>query len=224
MAITGTGHADVEGGMPARIRDAAIVRFGREGFGVGLRAIAADADATAGSIIHHFGSKDGLRRACDDHVLEWLRVEKEKAVTDASATSLLARMAEVERFAPVVRYLLRSIQTGGALAAAMAEHMISDAEAYLAAGEAAGVIRASRDPAARTRFLAYQNLGSLVVWFTLHPDDGDDAEFAASLRAYVEMIAFPALELFSQGLFVDRAMLDEYLMYVPDPPSSSQSA
>ena len=47
----------------ARIRNAALLRFARDGFGVGLRTIAADAGVTAGLIAHHFGSKDGLRRA-----------------------------------------------------------------------------------------------------------------------------------------------------------------
>ena len=39
----------------ARIRNAALRRFARDGFGVGLRAIAADAGVTAGLITHHFG-------------------------------------------------------------------------------------------------------------------------------------------------------------------------
>ncbi|GIF74622.1 hypothetical protein Asi02nite_41400 [Asanoa siamensis] len=31
-------------------------------------------------------------------------------------------------------------------------------------------------------------------------------------------ITAPELELLAQGLLVDRSMLDDYLMYVPDPP------
>jgi AcrR family transcriptional regulator len=60
--------------MP-RLRDAAIARFGRDGFAVGLRAIAAHAGVTAALIVHHFGSKEGLRRACDEHVLAVVRAE-----------------------------------------------------------------------------------------------------------------------------------------------------
>ena len=212
------------GGASAQIRDAAVVRFGRDGFGAGLRTIADDAGVTAGLIVHHFGSKEGLRRACDAHVRALLRTAKEEALTDTGTGSLLARMADIEEFAPIVRYLLRSVQAGGELAATTAEHMIGDAAAYLAAGEAAGVIRTSRDPAARTRFLAYQGLGSLLAWFTLHPDDGDDARFAASLREYVRTITFPAVELFCQGLFVDRSMLDDHPLRVPDSPADDASA
>jgi len=46
----------------ARIRDAAIERFGEQGFSVGLRPIAEAAGVSAALVIHHFGSKDGLRR------------------------------------------------------------------------------------------------------------------------------------------------------------------
>ena len=50
----------------ARIRDSAIVYFGRHGFqSATVRAIAADAGVSPALVIHHFGSKDGLREACD---------------------------------------------------------------------------------------------------------------------------------------------------------------
>lgn len=75
----------------------------RVGFRVGLRTVAADAGVTAGLIVHHFGSKDGLRRACDEHVLAVMRAAKAKVLTDGTGAMLLAQMAEVETFAPMVR-------------------------------------------------------------------------------------------------------------------------
>ena len=54
----------------ARIRDAAIELFGSRGFDVGVRAIAEAAGVSPGLVIHHFGSKDGLRKACDDYIAE----------------------------------------------------------------------------------------------------------------------------------------------------------
>ncbi len=208
----------------SRIRDAAIARFARDGFNAGLRTVAADAGVTAGLIVHHFGSKDGLRRACDEHVLAFLREEKAKALTDGTGTMLLAQMAQVERFAPMVQYLLRSMQAGGELARSLIDHMIADAEEYLSVGEAAGVVRPSRDRAARTRYLAYQATGSMVLWFTLHGAEATAEEFPILFRRYMEDLALPALELFTQGLLVDRSMLDEYLMYVPDPPGSGDAS
>jgi AcrR family transcriptional regulator len=204
---------------PDRIRDAAVEVFGRHGFGVGLRCIAGEAGVTAGLVVHHFGSKKGLRRACDTYVLSVVRAEKTKALTDRTAVTLMAQLAEVERFAPLVIYLLRSLQSGGELAVALLDQMIADADSYLAAGVAAGVVRPSRDAAGRTRYLTYQTVGGMVMWFSLHPPASDPVEFRHQFRQYVQEFTAPALELFTQGLLVDRSMLDDYLMYVPDPPS-----
>ncbi|MTL11753.1 TetR family transcriptional regulator, partial [Nocardia seriolae] len=41
----------------ARIRDAAITVFGEQGFGVGVRAIAAAAGVSPGLVNHHFGDR-----------------------------------------------------------------------------------------------------------------------------------------------------------------------
>lgn len=60
----------------ARIRDAAIEQFGEHGFGVGLRAIAEAAGVSAALVIHHFGSKEGLRKACEDYIAEKIRNTK----------------------------------------------------------------------------------------------------------------------------------------------------
>jgi AcrR family transcriptional regulator len=207
-----------------RIRDAAIVRFGRDGFGVGLRAVAADAGVTAALVVHHFGSKLGLRVACDDRVLAIMRDEKTKALVDGSGATVWMQLAQVEQFAPVVRYLLRSLQAGGTLAEALIEHVIADAQQYLAAGEAAGVVLPSRDPAARTRYLAFQSMGGLLLWFSVHGGASTDEEFRAMFRRYADEITAPALELFAQGLLVNRSMLDEFLMYVPDPPPADAAA
>lgn len=228
LAVVSQGVADGGGygdeSTVARIRDAAVVRFGRDGFGVGLRAIAADAGVTAGLVVQRFGSKEGLRRACDARVLAILREEKTKALVDGSAATLLLQMAQVDRFAPVVRYLLRSLQDGGELAAALVEDVIADGHQYLAAGEAAGVVLPSRDPAARVRYLAYMSMGGLLLWFSVHGATATDEEFRALFRRYVEEITPPALELFAQGLLVNRSMLDEFLMYVPDPPTAPDAA
>lgn len=201
-----------------RIRDAAILRYGRDGFSVGLRAVAADAGVTAGLVVHHFGSKDGLRKACDTHVLGVIRSEKLKATTGGPAAAI-AQLAEVEEYAPMALYSLRSLQAGGELAAEFMEQMCRDAQEYLEAGVESGLIRPSRDPAARARYLAMQAMGSLLLWISLHPGFREIDDFRKELRQISDEITLPALELFSEGLFVDRKMLDDYLMYVCDPPS-----
>jgi AcrR family transcriptional regulator len=213
------GSAQGAGSVTAeRIRDAAILRYGRDGFSAGLRAVAADAGVTAGLVVHHFGSKDGLRRACDEYVLGVIRSEKLKAATGGAA-GMIAQLAEVEEYAPIALYALRSLQAGGELATEFIERMCRDAEEYLAAGVEAGLIRPSRDPAGRARYLTMQGMGSLLLWISLHPGFREVDDFRKELRQISDEITLPALELFTEGLFADRKMLDEYLMYVCDPPA-----
>lgn len=213
-----SSEGDADLGAAARIRDAAIDRFARDGFTTGLRSIAEDAAVSPGLVLHYFGSKRGLRRACDEHVRAVIAAEKRAVTTDGSAARLLARLAEVERFAPLTLYVVRSLREGGDLAAELFEDMIGDATHYLEAGVAAGVIRPSRDPAARARVMAYQAMGSLLMWLTLHPEHAEPASFGKALRAYVEEVTAPMLEMFTEGLYTDRSLLEEYLLYVPDPP------
>ncbi|GAB2605582.1 transcriptional regulator RaaS [Kribbella endophytica] len=196
-----------------------MARFGRDGFSASLRTIAADAGVTAGLVVHHFGSKDGLRQACDEHVLGVIRSEKLRAATASTATGMLAQLAEVEQYGPFALYAVRSLQAGGALATTFVDQMVRDAEEYLAAGVAAGRVRPSRDPAGRAKYLTYQGMGSLMLWISLRPETVSVDDFRSALREISDQITLPALELFTEGLFVDRTMLDEYLMYVPDPPN-----
>ncbi|GEL20236.1 TetR family transcriptional regulator [Pseudonocardia asaccharolytica DSM 44247 = NBRC 16224] len=200
----------------ARIRDAAIHRFGADGFAASVRSIATQAGVSPGLVIHHFGSKDALRAACDEYVLQVIRESKSRALTPGSASDLLAQLADVEEYTPLVAYMVQGMLAGGDLAVAFLDQMIADAEGYLATGVEAGTVRPSRDPAARARYLVLANVGALLLHVRLHPPvDGD---YAATIRELTALTAVPALEIFTEGLLTDRTMLDSYLVYVPDPP------
>src|SRR5699024_11466848 len=82
----------------ARIRDAAIECFGQQGFGVSVRAIAKHAGVSAGLVIHHFGSKEKLREACDDHVIQLIRETKTETLTSHDSQTFLHQIAEVEEY------------------------------------------------------------------------------------------------------------------------------
>src|SRR5262249_41433285 len=67
----------------ARIRDAALTLFAERGIeGATIRDIAKAAGVSSGLVRHHFGSKEGLRDACDSHALERLLAFKEEAVLE----------------------------------------------------------------------------------------------------------------------------------------------
>jgi TetR/AcrR family transcriptional regulator, regulator of cefoperazone and chloramphenicol sensitivity len=205
----------------ARIRDASIRRFGVDGFGVPVRALAAEAGVSPALVIHHFGSKEGLRAACDEHVLRMIREAETEAFTSATPVDLLGQLALLDEFAPLVGYLVQALLAGGDLAATLLARMTADAEQYLADAVAAGRMRPSRNPAARAAFLVDVGVGAVLSFVRRHPPA--DGDYRATLRAYAEANALPALELYTEGLLTDHSMLDTYLAYLAEPPSDSRS-
>ncbi|WP_137722817.1 TetR/AcrR family transcriptional regulator [Prescottella subtropica] len=210
MRSTSTDRLDADLTTRARIRDAAIRVFGHQGFAAGIRAVAADAGVSPGLVNHHFGSKQGLRAVCDDHVLGIITAEKRDILTAPGPGPMLASLAEIDRYAPLVAYLVRSFQAGGELAATLLEHMVVAVETYLDAAVTEGRIRPSRDPAARARYLTMNSLGSTLLYLQMHSDPDGTVDFAAVLRTMTDAIMFPALEVFTEGLFTDSTLLDAY--------------
>ncbi|MFZ0230219.1 MAG: TetR family transcriptional regulator [Mycobacterium sp.] len=192
----------------ARIRDAAIEQFGEHGFGVGLRTIAEAAGVSAALVIHHFGSKDGLRKACDDYVAEVIRSDKSEAMRSSDPATWFAAMAEIESYAPMMAYLVRSMQTGGELAKTLWRNMIDNAKSYLDEGVNTGILKASRDPAARARYLAITGGGGFLLYIQMHKTPTD---LRAVLRDYARDMVLPALELYTEGLMTDSHMYDAFL-------------
>ncbi|MDT0331275.1 TetR/AcrR family transcriptional regulator [Nocardiopsis lambiniae] len=205
----------------ARIRDAAVVCFGDHGFKVTVRTIAEKAEVSPGLVIHHFGSKAGLRKACDDHVFAIIHEAKMESVTSPDPMRSFRHLSHLEDFAPLMAYIIRSLQEGGPLGLSLHERMVRDVEEYLAAGEEAGNIRPSRDPRKRARFLANMISGSLLMALAERPGE-ERVDFSRFLQEWTEEYMLPALELYCEGLFTDRKMLDAYLMYVSDPPEGSR--
>jgi len=103
------------------------------------------------------------------------------------------------------------------------EAFAADAAGYIAAGVAAGTLRPSRDEAARARYLTLSSLGTLLAALVVDPPE-DYANLRHWLTRHLERIGLPAMELFSEGLFTDRRMLDPYLQQVPDPPTADGPA
>jgi AcrR family transcriptional regulator len=192
----------------ARIRDAAIEQWGEHGFNVGLRRIAEAANVSAALVIHHFGSKAGLRKACDDYIAEEIRTGKSASLQSKDPANWFAQMAEIESYAPLMAYLVRSMQAGGDLAKMMWQRMIDNAEEYLEEGVRNGVLKPSRDPRARAMYLGMSSGGGFLMYLQMHENPTD---LRAVLRDYGEEMVLPALEIYTQGLMADSTMYDAFL-------------
>jgi AcrR family transcriptional regulator len=198
----------------ARIRDAALLRFARDGFGAGLRAIAADAQVSPALVIHHFGSKDGLRAACDAHVLDRIRSQKEASLTTETPREVMAHLADLAQYGPVFGYVIRSLAAGGPLAARFVEDMVSATADYLAVGVAAGTVSPSRDPEARARYVVAHSVGLLQMALIEAEAGRAPSPTLDPVAAFTELARWatgPALEIYTEPLLTDRSLLDVYL-------------
>ncbi len=148
----------------ARIRDAALNLFGANGVrATTVRAIARDAGVSAALVLHHYGSKDGLRQACDDYVIATIRDKKTKAFSGTALPQVMAYVDQHPEFAAIFDYLLRVVHEGGPTADAVFDRMIDAVSDYLAVGETHGMVRPTSDPQARAAILTGFSFGLLAV-------------------------------------------------------------
>lgn len=118
--------------IKARIRDAALEHFAEHGVkGATLRAIAERAGTSLGVVQYHFGSKEGLRDACDAHVVAFIKQEIEQAV-DGGKLEDPAFIAEAMQAAPpILRYLGRALVDGSPATATLFDELVALTEEYL---------------------------------------------------------------------------------------------
>jgi hypothetical protein len=86
--------------------------------------------------------------------------------------------------------------------------MIDNAEQYIEEGVQTGIIKPSRDPKARARYLSMINGGGFLLYLQMHETPTD---LRAVLRDYGEEMMLPALEMFTNGLMADSTMYDAFL-------------
>ncbi len=182
----------------ARIRDAAITRFAADGVSAAsVRAIAADAGVSPALVIHHFGSKDALRVACDQHVAETIRDTKRSAVAAGPSLDPVAALRANQHGAPLLRYLARTLVDTSPHVAELVDELVEDAVEYMEEGVATGLLEPSDDPRGRAVVLTMWTLGALVLHehvVRIRGVDltGDPAEFGPW--------AVPAAEILAKGV------------------------
>ena len=116
----------------ARIRDAALRLFAERGLGgTTIRDIARAAGVSNGLVRHHFGSKDGLRAACDSHALDQIMRIKEQAVLEGQLADPGFLPAVHPTVLLTLRYLARSLVDGSPAAAAMFDEMVALGQDWL---------------------------------------------------------------------------------------------
>ena len=203
----------------ARIRNAALLRFARDGFGVGLRTIAADAGVTAGLIAHHFGSKDGLRRACDTEVLRLTQEVKRSSMYFGGPTDLMTQMSQVEEYIPATAYAMRSLMEGGELATTLMDLFVGDTVSYMSDAVKAGTVTPSHNEEARARYLLYAGFGALLLFLRYEASEPGDIESA--IREFMERYGPVTAELYSRPLFTNPGLYTDYVQATSADPDAA---
>lgn len=185
----------------ARIRDAALRCFADAGVSdTSVRTIAAAADVSAGLVIHHFGSKDGLRVACDEHVAALVRSRKQEAMRQGPGLDPVAALRAHADGPPVLAYLAATLRDGSPQVAELVDELVADAVSYMAEGEANGLLQPSDDPYGRAAVLTVWSLGALVLNEHVGRLLGVDL-FADPAQASGYFL--PALELLGRGVLTE---------------------
>ena len=179
----------------ARIRDAATAEFASRGFASAtIRGIAEQAGVSAALVQHHFGTKDGLREACDARVLEYLRGETAAGLDEGRIDDPAYISAVFTSAPPVLRYLARALVDGSSAAAVVFDDMVALTERYL-------VDRSGHSDAhTRAVVFAAMRLGVTVLHEHVSRGLGTDVFDDHALRVSRATLDIVAPELVPDGL------------------------
>lgn len=190
----------------ARIRDAALALFGRDGFdATSVRRVAQQAGVSAALVIHHYGSKAGLRVACDRYVTtELIESGKEELERDLVGT-IRAWLSDPSEHRPALDYLARMLsEEGSAAGARLFDALLAQTSKIIDDAVRAGEMRASSDPEALAVVLATHAIAPLLLGGHVGRAFGRDGLDGAALGRYT----LPVLEIYTRGLYRSSEYLD----------------
>ncbi len=192
----------------ATIRDSALHLFAERGpDAVTVREIAAAAGVSPALVLHHFGSKDGLRTAVDEHaagafdavLAELGDAGMGEALAGGSTASLAeAFAAGFPPGSPLPAYLRRLLLSGDPAGTALVARWHAMTVALLAQLEGAGLARPSGDPALRAALLLANDLAVVLLAPQLREVLGHDALSAEGIARW----AADATDVYTHGAFV----------------------
>jgi len=191
----------------AMIRNTALSLFAdRDPDTVTVREVAAAAAVSPALVIHHFGSKAGLRSAVDDYVARSFDAVLDAisddglddALTGGDSRSLAeAFVAGFPPGSPLPDYLRRLMLTNDPTGDRVFARWFADSERVLAGLEASGTARPSRDRKVRAAFLLVNDLAAILLARQVERVCGIDLQSTAGMAQW----AAEAVDVYSRGAF-----------------------
>ncbi len=188
-----------------RIVAAALALFADHGAdAVSLRDIASRADVSQPLISHHFGSREGLRAAVDDHVtatFDHLLQMSMAELADGGATTasgfVEALVAGLPPGSPIPAYLRRMLLSGEPAGRALFRRWYAVSVDILQRLDAAGLARPTSDPPMRAAFLLANDLAMILLHDHLSDVLGADPLSPEGLQRW----AADAMDAYTDGVF-----------------------
>jgi TetR/AcrR family transcriptional regulator, regulator of cefoperazone and chloramphenicol sensitivity len=195
----------------ALIREEALRLFALHGpDAVTVRQIAAAAGVSPALVVHHYGSKQGLRSAVDDHVAEVFDAlfaefagehgaELRELVARGSGASVAEQLLRgLPPDSPVPSYLRRLLLAGDPVGTAMVRRWFEATRAMVRALIEQGLMRLGGDPEMRVAILMTNDLAVLLLREQLSAVLGVDPLGRDGAARWAEEL----LAIYRQGLFV----------------------
>ena len=193
----------------ARIRDGALRLFAERGpDAVTMRDIAAAAGVSAALLIRHYGSKNGLIDAVDNHVvgtfeLLLTQMTEETAAVGLEPTAVPSLLDGLATHLPpdsaIPAYLSRLLISGGPAGSALFDRLFRLSQSTLDTMVAAGTASPGTDSAVRAAFLLVNDLAVLTLRPRLLEVLGVDPLSAPGMRRW----AGEVFAIYRDGLIGD---------------------
>jgi AcrR family transcriptional regulator len=197
----------------ARIRDAAIDLFAERGIGPAtIRDIAQAAGVSSGLLRHHFGSKEGLRQACDEYAMAELAQIRSRIFDDGRSQDQTFLGSIHPSAMRLQRYLVRSMLDSPGSTSLMFARMVEVGEQWLDSQNIH-----VEDQRAYSAVLIAMQMGMFLMADQLSAALGTDVTkplgHLRMLRGAVEVFTHPLLK--DQGKDL-RAALDKSIAETPE--------
>lgn len=211
FSILNMGSLAEEGDLTARaaIRNAALRLFAERGAdAVTVREIASTAGVSAALVVHHFGSKEGLRVAVDayagnafDKVLEDLDGDDLSTIlTSGNSTSIAEAFTRAfPHGSALPAYLRRLLLTNDPAGAALFGRWFAATQKLMDSMVDAGLAAPSADPAVRAAFLLANDLALILLRNQIAGAIGVDPLTQAGITRWASEVT----EVYTHGAYAD---------------------
>lgn len=193
------------------IRDEALRLFAARGVAaVTVRQIASAASVSPALVVHHFGSKEGLREVVDEHVVTTFEAMLGEMTSgavpdlyDPAATGSLAELmvATLPAGSPVPAYLRQMLLTDSEAGRSLFRRLFATSQGMVAALSNAGWASPGADPAVRAAFLLVNDLAVLLLRDQIADVLGVDPLAGDGLAAWTREV----LTVYGGGLRADAS-------------------